>query len=108
MAHRLEKLNSLMIEMAGSFIKTKINSGALITATRTEMSEDLREVKIFISVFPEKEEEEIIKTLKKKTHNFVEHVKKNIRTKFLPRISFEIDRGAKMERRIEEILNTAA
>lgn len=104
MSRRQDKLNSLLKNLAASFIKTDIDSKAMVTVTRTETSDDLRLAKIFISVYPENGEKEIIDSLKNKAHDFRNYLKSKIKMKFLPSIVFEIDRELKMERKIEEIL----
>lgn len=95
-----------MKELAGSFIKTNIDSQAIVTVMRVETSSNLRETKIFVSVFPEKEEKNILEELKRKTYDFIKDTKPRLKIKFLPTFFFEIDRSAKMERKIEEILKT--
>ncbi|MDP2767755.1 MAG: ribosome-binding factor A [Candidatus Methanoperedens sp.] len=104
MKTRQEKAGSLLRSLAGSFIKLEIRSSALLTAARAEISPDLRCAKIFISVFPEEKENEIMELLKKKERKFRDFIKPKLKWKFLPAVSFEIDTGAKMERRIDELL----
>jgi len=42
--------------------------------------------------------------LKKKERKFRDFIKPKLKWKFLPAVSFGIDTGAKMERRIDELL----
>jgi len=104
MTRRQERINSLLRTSASSFIKTYIGSGAVVTATKAEISPDLRLAKIFVSVFPEEKENEILRFLKEREREFKNFLKSNIRMKFLPRVFFEIDKREKIERRIDELL----
>lgn len=104
-----ERLNALLRNLASSFIRTEIGTEAMVTVMRSETSKDLRFAKIFISVFPEEKEKEIIALLKKKSFQLHNYLKSQLRIKFLPQVSFEIDKAIKLERKIEEIFknNTA-
>lgn len=105
---RQERMSFLLRNIISSFIKSKIASKSIITVTLVEVSDDLRTAKIFISVFPEDKEKEILALLKNKNRDIHNFIKAKIKMKFLPLVSFEIDRGIKIERKIEEILNMAA
>lgn len=93
---RQERINSLLRKIISSFIKPNIDSGALVTVMRVEISKDLRLAKIFISVFPEEKEKEAIDLLKKKKCALYNYIKTKSKMKFLPSLSFEIDKGIKM------------
>jgi len=101
-----ERFNALLRNLASSFIKKEIcpEPGIIVTAMRVEASSDLRMAKIFVSVFPESKEKEVLKLLKDKSREFHNSLKHQLRTKFLPEIFFEIDRAIKLEREIEEVL----
>lgn len=94
----------MLKELAGSFIKRNIESGAIVTATKAEIFSDLRSAKIFVSVYPEENEKDVLGLLKNKEAEFRDFIKPRLKIKFLPKISFEIDNEIKMERKIEELL----
>jgi len=101
---RQERVNVLLRNLVSSFIKSEIGREAMVTVMRVETSRDLRQAKIFISVFPEEKEKEVLELLKKKSPQLHHYLKSQLRMKFLPIVSFEIDRAAKIERKIEKIL----
>ncbi len=105
---RQERVNVLLRNLVSSFIKSEIGTGVMVTVMRVETSGDLRQTKIFISVFPEEKEKEVFELLKKKSPQLYHYLKSQLRMKFLPLVSFEIDRAAKIERKIEEILGHVA
>ncbi len=104
---RLERINALLRNIAGAFAEAEIClPETIVTITRAETTGDLRRAKIFFSVFPEEKEKEVCSLLKKKCRDLRDCVKAQVKMRTLPVISFEIDRAAKIERRIEEILAT--
>ena len=54
-----EKLVSLLAEIAGSFVRFEVDPNAMVTVTRTELSDDSRTAKFLVSVFPKNKEREI-------------------------------------------------
>ncbi len=104
MAKRQEKFASLLRELVGSFINAELNMDGVNTITLVEVSDDLKRAKIFINVYPEDKEEKNLASIKDKTRNINNYIKSKLRTKFLPSLSFEIDKGIKIERRIDELL----
>lgn len=104
-----ERINALMRNLVSSFIRKEISLEIMVTVMRVETSEDSRLAKIFISVFPEEKEREILELLKKKLPQMRDYLlKSKLKMKFLPIVFFEIDRTAKIERKIEEILGHVA
>lgn len=90
---RQERVNSLLRRIVSSFIKSEINSEALVTVMRVEISKDLRLARIFISVFPAEKEKEVLNLLKKKKRALYNYLKAKSKLKFLPSLSFERDKG---------------
>jgi ribosome-binding factor A len=102
-SRRLKKINSLMRQLAAAYLVKEIN-GSLLTVTCVETSDDLKNAKIFVSIFPESKEREIFEDLKKKTDDFRNYIGSQIKMKFLPHFEFEIDKAEKSRQKIEEIL----
>lgn len=99
-----ERLLSLLREVAGSFIRFEVDPDALVTAMRVELSKDASLARIFISVFPENKEKEIVGLLNKKKNEMKEYLKKETKLKVLPYVEFEIDKAIKMEREMDKVL----
>jgi ribosome-binding factor A len=102
-SRRLEKINSLMRQLAAAYLAKETN-GSLLTVTRVETANDLKNAKIFVSIFPESKEKEIFEDLKKKTDDLRNYIGSQIKMKFLPRLEFETDKAEKSRQKIEEIL----
>lgn len=75
-----------------------------ISITHLDITKDLRNCKIYISIFPTKNESYAYAKLNNEMKNLVEYIKKNTRLQYLPRFVLKIDEGEKNRQRVEEIL----
>ncbi len=101
---RQEKVNSLLKNLAASFLSRE-TIGAIVSIIRIETSKDLKSAKLFISIFPETKEKEVLDLMNEKKNDLRKYIGSQIRMKFLPTFEFEIDKGEKSRKRIEELLN---
>lgn len=104
MPFRKEKIISLLEKIVSSFVKSKVESGTIVSITGIEISNDLRKVKILISIFPENKEKETFNSLKDKEKDLRNYAKTRLKMKFLPSFEIEMDKGEKNRQRLEEIL----
>ena len=102
-SRRQEKVNSLFKRLASSFF-AKEKTGSIITVTRIASSKNLKSVKIFISVFPESKEKEVLGILKGKTGELRRYICSQIKMKFLPFFEIAIDNEEKAKQKIDKIL----
>ena len=107
MAFRQEKIDSFLKGAAASFIERRIgaNSGAIISVIKIKTSKDLRKAKIFVSIFPEDKEKEILPLLRKNLSDLRDCVKSQSKMKFLPFFEIKIDKSEKSRQKIEKLLN---
>ncbi len=106
-SRRQEKVNSLLRQFVSSFL-VKEKGSAIVTITRIETSKDLKIAKIFISIFPESKEIEMVKLLKSRIGELHRFIGSRIKMRFLPRLEFEIDKGEKERQKIEKLLGLVA
>ena len=105
MKKRIDRVNSLIRDLAGQFLLTQTQiKNTIITATRVETSPDLKSAKIFITIFPEKEEDKILGILNRKKREWQRYLSSKFKAKFLPQSRFLIDEGEKSARKVEELL----
>lgn len=108
MAHRQEKLNRLIRDEIGMILQQELDfeEGVWTTVTRTEVSEDLRHAKVFISVFPSSAAGAVLKEIQKEIYHFQQILNKKLRIYPVPKIYFVLDtteeKAAKVEKLIEE------
>ena len=104
-AKRKGRAASLLKDVISSFIMLEVTPEAMVTVMRIEVSDNLRFAKVFISVFPERKEKEIINLLKKHKKRLKNFMKIKTKLRFLPDVVFEIDKRWKLEQNISELLN---
>jgi len=80
---------------AGNFIAQEANRQSMITPTSVDISPDLKNVTIYVSIYPETSEEMGLHFLKRKRNDFRTFIKQKGYVKVLPFVDFEIDRGEK-------------
>lgn len=105
MAWRQEKINSLIKKLAGEFILREIKlEKSLITVMRADISSDIKNLKIFITVYPEKEENKALKELEKNLSEWQKFLASKFKARFLPYSKFLIDEGEKNRQKVENLL----
>jgi ribosome-binding factor A len=100
---RLARTTELIAHEAALFIKEAAGSDSLITVTRALASSKGDRVTVFVSVFPEAKEDQAFAFLARQREAFSDHLKSRARVGPLPRVDFELDRGEKNRRRLEEL-----
>ncbi len=88
---RTDRINSLMHELAATFIRDEANSAPLITVTSVTVSSDLKRATVLVSVFPETQQADALIFLKRKAGAFRSFVKQKARLKDIPHFDFAID-----------------
>lgn len=95
-----------LAHLAGDFLaRESINPRAngLITVTRAELSDDFKNVTVFLSILPHSQENTALTFAKRARSDFREYVKKNSYFHPVPTIDFEIDYGEKNRQRVDEL-----
>lgn len=105
MTRRQERANSIIQKFIADFVERNIGApSVLITVLRAEMNQGLTEARVFLSVWPETKEKEILKEVRDHRQDFYEYMKEKLKIKYMPEFRFEIDRGEKIRQKVEEIL----
>lgn len=106
MFSRIDRINELIKETLASIIQkeAEIPPGIFLTVTRVDTSRDLRCVKVFVSVFPEKKFGKTIKHLVKRIYLIQGKLNRKLHMKPLPRIEFVVDKTEAEADKIEKIL----
>jgi ribosome-binding factor A len=101
--NRLERVNQLIKrELANIFLKElDLPSGVFATITKVETSKTLEHCTVFVSVFPEKKANSVLKQIESKIFDIQKKLDKKLKMKFVPKISFKkeenLERAAKIE-----------
>jgi ribosome-binding factor A len=88
---------------AADYFARESNRQSLITVTHADISPDLKNALIFLSVIPDSAEATALDFAKRNRTEFRNYLKTHARMKFLPHIDFEIDYGEKNRQRIDDL-----
>ncbi|TSC94932.1 MAG: ribosome-binding factor A [Parcubacteria group bacterium Athens1014_10] len=107
MSQRILRINSLIQQEISKILakELEIPDGSMLTVIRAETTPDLREVKIWLSIFPFEKKKKILQNLKKNKGKIQFLLNKKLTTHPLPKINFEIDDTEKEAEKIDELLN---
>ena len=89
---------------AGQFLAANVRAGgSLVTVTRADISPDLRNVTIFVSVLPKSREAEMLQSLKRLRTDFHDYLKDKTVLRDVPTVDFQLDLGEDNRQRIDEL-----
>ncbi len=106
MSKRIPRINQLIKKELGELILREIDfpKDVLVTITRVETDPNLKESKIFISVFPENNKQEILAILRREIYFLQQKINQRLKMRFLPRLVFFLEKKTAEAGEIEEIL----
>jgi ribosome-binding factor A len=106
MKKRIARINELIKKEFSQILLREIDfpREILVTVTRVETTPDLRESKIFISIWPEEKQKNILNNLSKRIYFFQQKINKRLKMKFIPKLIFLSEEKTKEASKIEEIL----
>jgi len=106
MSHRIDRINNLIKKEVSKVILKELNfpAGVIVTVTEVETSSDLSYARVIISVIPDNKEKTALDILKNTAYLIQKIINKKLNIKFVPKISFEIDKSLKEFNRISKIL----
>lgn len=102
-SQRQKRVSELIRVIAAKMITRETNGTSLITVTSVDISIDLKQCVVFVSVFPESAQESALNFLKRKRKELKTEVKNNSNLRNIPFFDFDIDQGEKNRQKIEEI-----
>jgi ribosome-binding factor A len=106
MFQRRDRLKEVIKQEFAQILEKEISLGrdVLITVSRVDISPDLSEAKIYISVLPDKRLKEALSVLRKRIGYLQKLINKLVNIKKTPKLIIVEDKGLKHAARIEELL----
>lgn len=103
---RIKRINSLIKEELSKILLKEFEfpKEVLVTVTRVEITRNLREGKIFVSCFPEKERKKIVDFLNRKIYFIQKNLDKKLVMRPVPKIKFFEEERTVEAGKIEAIL----
>lgn len=107
MSNRLLKINELICQQLGQIIIQEIEfpPGTLVTPTRVDVSSDLKQAKIYISVLPVNNQQLVMKILIRQANNLQRLLNNRITLKNIPKLRFFIDETEERVKKLDELLD---
>ncbi len=107
MSERLEKVSTLIRELAAQYLARENNKTSLITVTKVTVSPDLKNATIYITVIPDDKENTALLFAKRKRSDIRDYLKQNMETRMIPFLDIMIDKGEKNRQKIDELLRNS-
>lgn len=107
-ARRIEKINALIKREISKFILRNFEfpEGSFVTVTNVKTSNDLKEAKVLISIFPKENTKKIFPQLKKNRQLIQNYLSKTLVIKQIPKIKILIDTNQEDQiEKIEKLIN---
>jgi len=104
MSFRQEKVNNEIKAVVANFLEAESNNLSLITVMSVDVSPDLKNAKILISVLPENKEKAALDFCKRKRSEIKNEIKKKMNLRVIPFVDIEIDKGEKNRQKIHDLL----
>ena len=106
MSQRTERVQKLARQVLGEEIQSlKDPRIGFTTVTAVRVSADLRHARVLVSVLGSDEEQrETMKGLKSATPHLRAELGRQMRMKYLPELTFELDHGVEVAERVETLL----
>ncbi len=107
MSYRILEINELIKQQMAEIITREIDlkPGVFLTISKVDTSRDLRYTHIFVSIFPEKETNYVMETLKKEIFTLQKELNKKLFLKIVPKVSFLPDSTESKADEVEKILD---
>jgi ribosome-binding factor A len=108
MTRRVERVNSLLVEVISEVVMREIKDPrlpSLITITRVEVAPDLRTAKVYFSLIgPDKDKLLALKLLQDAAGYIASSASKKVVLRFFPKLTFNIDDTLEKHQRIDTLL----
>ncbi len=103
-SQRQLQVEQQVLGIVQDFFQRESSGASMITITRTEISRDMKNGTIFMSVLPESKEEAAINFAKRMRSELRHFVMKRLPVKVIPFFEVEIDYGEKNRIHVDELL----
>ncbi len=102
---RIDKVNELIKQELSRILLEEIEFGVgvMVTVSSVDTSKNLADAKGWISVFPEDKAEKVLVILNGQIGSIQKILNKRLSLRFVPKITFKIDRSGKYVSEIEKV-----
>ena len=108
MGNRLERVNAQIQKEVANIINYELNDprleGEIISVLRVETASDLKYVKIFVSIYGNKDKHEVLDAIKAASGYIKKILTPKIDLRVVPTLDFRLDESLDYSEKIEEII----
>jgi len=107
MSNRIDKVNELIYRELGMLITREIElpSDVFVTISSVKVSPDLKESKVWVSIFPANKKGSTLKILNKKARLLQSLLRKKLSLKYIPNLRFALDTTEEEAAKLEDLIN---
>lgn len=104
---RIQQLNSLVQHEVAELLVRHMEwpVGTLVTVTKVSVAEDAESARVWLSVLPAKQEEAVLQMVISRIRDIQSLLNKKLVMKFVPKLTFVIDRSEEKADSIEKVLD---
>lgn len=103
MSDRHTRVESLLKELAATYIQQEANTDPLITVTRVAISPDYKRATVYFTTIPDGKEKDAEVFLKRSGGDIRGFIKKKASMKIIPFFEFSVDYGERHRQHIDEV-----
>lgn len=106
-SQRIQQLNSLVQHEVAELLLRHMEwpNGALVTVSKVSVAEDAESAKVWLSVLPATKAEDVLRMVNGRIREIQTLLNKKLVMKFVPKLTFVIDRSEEKAETIESILD---
>ena len=107
MKNRIDQVNKLIRQELGQIILREVDmpEGVVVTLTRVAASGNLQQAKVYISVVPDKNTPEVLKSLQQNIYSIQQMLNSRLKMRPVPRIRWVPETATAEAQKIEELLD---
>ncbi len=106
-SERQVKIGLEIRNIAQNFFQKESSGASLITVTKADISKDLKNTDIYITVFPETKEVQALSFAKRMRTDLRTEIKHKMSIRTIPNVEIKIDEGEKARQKMDEVLRSA-
>ena len=104
LTRRQKRVSEDIAHNAALFIAREASPHSLITVTRADISPNLKNAAIFVSVMPKEKSDEAMRFLKRQRTYFHDYLKEKTVLRNVPTVDFVLDIGEANRQRVDQVL----
>lgn len=104
MAFSKGRFEELIRELASKFLSMESNRTSLITVTRVESDPKGSVANIYVTVFPDTQQNAALDFVKRQRSEFRDYLKQNAKLMRIPHVDFHIDAGERSRQKIDGLM----